>query len=308
MSAERPPYRPGDWPDRDVDGPGRWFDDTADVSWYEDDAWYDDGGDLDEEVVDDLLRQHFATTYPVGDTSLATLTELRPRVAKARRRHQVTQVVSYGAAACVLALAGFLATTFLQFGVPGSVTTSPAGQGVPLAGPDPDPTPSHAPLPTPVDPRGRADDESGTGADQGDHEEEAGSQDAEAGSEAGDASEADAEVTTPSTTPEAGASSVGSTGTTSSTTASSSTTTTTRTASTAPPPTTLESECGFLYYRFDGARLELVSVDPRPRHADVDVRSSGPTVISVSIEGGDEHCDLELTIVDGRVRAADHED
>ena len=54
--------------------------------------WIDDEAELEDYVFDVSLRDSFHQAFPIGDTSWEALQDVRPMVAKARRRRQATRI------------------------------------------------------------------------------------------------------------------------------------------------------------------------------------------------------------------------
>jgi hypothetical protein len=74
-----------------------------------------------------------------------------------------------------------------------------------------------------------------------------------------------------------------------------------------PGETRVSSECGSIVVRVQGSSVSLVTVEPDPGYQS-DVKSAGPEVVEVGLEGRREHCELRAEMVDGRLVASGHDD
>ncbi len=252
-----------------------------------DNGVYDgDWESFDDEEIDQVLRQRFDRAFPIHDTSLEVLSDIRPAVGKARRRYAARRAASWSVAASLFVAAGVLA---LEGFVPAGeaiIAVEPA-ESSQADGADGSDVVSALPLPTPVVQAADSDDRG---------ENEAG-----ASSKMGDAPS----TTTPSSN-EVSSSAVSSdeqvTGSTTGTTVPPPPTPTTTTASTtsqATTGTTLQGPCGYLVYEDKGHKnLELVEVISI---FEVKIKEDGPEVIKVAFEGAGDRCDLEVKYVDGEV-------
>jgi hypothetical protein len=249
-----------------------------------DDEW----AAFEEEETDRVLRQRFDAVFPVGDSSLEVLDEIRPAVTRARRRYVAQRAVSFSVAASLLLGVGAVAVDQLVSPDGGSVFAGPAESGEDDgANPDGGET-SALPLPMPSadgsGPDGGASSLTASGASSKDLDDPTTTAD----SASGDATDPSASLTTSQTT-------AVSTGPGSSDSPATTTTTPSTTA------TSLQGSCGYLTYAIDGYQsislVSAVATGPFPVRAEAE----GPETIKVTFDGAGTQCDLEVKYADGQL-------
>ncbi|MCP4224968.1 MAG: hypothetical protein GY773_16645 [Actinomycetia bacterium] len=252
----------------------------------------DDRESFEDHEIDQILRQRFDRAFPMRDTSLEVLGDIRPAVTRARRRYVAGRAVSWSVAASLLVVAGALALDGFVPADESFVAAVPADSNG-GEGDDGGDAGSAPPLPTPVAPSPAGDDNGETVAG--------------ASSKAGDTppttgSSADgvtSSVSSPS--PETSGSST----TVAMTTPPSSAATTTSAPSTtgATTGTTLDGPCGSVIYRVkSNLDLELVEVEVTSIFEE-DIEEDGPEKIKVKFKHAGDRCDLEVKYVDGELRS-----
>ena len=233
--------------------------------------------DFEPDDVDALLRGEFSRAFAQPEQAGAVLAGLAPELRRAHRIHRIKQT-AVGAVAAVLLIGGIgLALRASPVGDQASLTVAGEGGG--------------------ADPDGGADGlaVSGTTPDRNE------------GGEGGVAVEGSGGSNDSNDRP-------------SSSTSAQAATTTTSSTSPPPKPTTpvvtsvlpdgsivIPSVCGTITVARSGNQLELRAVDPDPELRD-DVKSAGPEKVEVSLEGGDQHCEYTVTVVDGELRIDLHDE
>ena len=219
-----------------------------------------------EDQVDEAIRQQMSGAFPLRHRSEPTLEQIRPAIVRARRGGQMRAAAGWASAAAIIV--GVVA-----------VTASQLRHGDPLveAGPV------------------------NSGEDQ-----QVEQFDTATGSSRGRIGQAPATTAGEGTiAPADRAPSSASSDTTSNLPSSAITSTThavsTLTTSEVTPPTTLEGECGVIYYRLEGQVLTLVDTSA-PSGVSIDVENFGPEEIEVHFDrpsGSD--CEYSVHITDGQV-------
>lgn len=265
----------------------------------DDEIIYDEWEAFEDHETDRVLRQRFDRAFPIGDSSLAVLDEIRPVATRARRRYVAQRVVSFSVAASLLIGAGIVAFDQLvpTNGDGGAVFAGPADSG---GGEGPDAgggETSALPLPVPAE-----DGLGPTGDDDGGGQTVAGasSKGVDGPTTTTDPASQDSDAT--SSDPSSGSSTQSETTALPSTSQTPTSPTTTKPPTSSATATSLEGLCGYLTYDVEGyERISLVDAVSTSRYP-VSIQADEQDRIMVSFDGAGRRCDLEVKFVDGELR------